>query len=547
MAIQLPYTGVTTNETIPAPYTNGGELVDLSQKEDKPNKGVANGYAPLDASAKVPAAYLPDTASLDAEVDGKITTHNSATTSVHGIANTANLVLTNDSRLADSRTPTAHTHTKSEITDFTHAHAVADVTGLQDALSGKQASGSYAPATGIAPSAITGTAVVTNDSRLNTATTSANGLMSSTDKSKLNGVASGAEVNVNADWNATSGDAQILNRPKVDTADLASVVGTSSNMTFGSVGGVSVLSRTYRPTSIGDYMQDIQYSTNGDPVFTIKYLINGTSTGGSTYNYPAFTGWALSNEDEVIAFSIDGYGRYDLPLGEFYTLPDGDGALAVTIDEGASAAGGKITTSGGGGEIDTRMGKIGLGYSGARTTLYTTATSDINIYLGDQSGTLALKSHTHGNITTDGRVGSSGAVLSISPVGNINPIPAGNYPILQSNNQSALVAVGPYGIAGAKAIVLLGSAYLGTGYSIGSATVSGVAINIDSVSGANLPLITSSSGVVTTGTFGTTANSFCQGNDSRLSNARTPSAHTHSISEVTSLQATLTAFAIALG
>ena len=33
---------------------------------------------------------------------------------------------------------------------------------------------------------------------------------------------------------------------------------------------------------------------------------------------------------------------------------------------------------------------------------------------------------------------------------------------------------------------------------------------------ANLPLITTTSGVVTTGTFGTTANSFCQGNDVRL-------------------------------
>ena len=30
---------------------------------------------------------------------------------------------------------------------------------------------------------------------------------------KLNGIAAGAEVNVNADWNATSGDAQILNKP----------------------------------------------------------------------------------------------------------------------------------------------------------------------------------------------------------------------------------------------------------------------------------------------------------------------------------------------
>ena len=34
-----------------------------------------------------------------------------------------------------------------------------------------------------------------------------------TEKNKLAGIATGAEVNVNADWNATSGDAQILNKP----------------------------------------------------------------------------------------------------------------------------------------------------------------------------------------------------------------------------------------------------------------------------------------------------------------------------------------------
>lgn len=39
---------------------------------------------------------------------------------------------------------------------------------------------------------------------------------------------------------------------------------------------------------------------------------------------------------------------------------------------------------------------------------------------------------------------------------------------------------------------------------------------------ANLPIITTTSGVLTTGTFGTTANAFCQGNDSRLSDTRTP-------------------------
>jgi len=37
----------------------------------------------------------------------------------------------------------------------------------------------------------------------------------STLKTKLDGIADGAEVNVNADWNATSGDAQILNKPTI--------------------------------------------------------------------------------------------------------------------------------------------------------------------------------------------------------------------------------------------------------------------------------------------------------------------------------------------
>ena len=40
------------------------------------------------------------------------------------------------------------------------------------------------------------------------------------DKTKLNGIAAGAEVNVNADWNATEGDALILNKPTIPTVDV---------------------------------------------------------------------------------------------------------------------------------------------------------------------------------------------------------------------------------------------------------------------------------------------------------------------------------------
>jgi hypothetical protein len=48
-------------------------------------------------------------------------------------------------------------------------------------------------------------------------TTTLAGLMLPSDKTKLNGIAAGAEVNVNADWNATEGDALILNKPILAT------------------------------------------------------------------------------------------------------------------------------------------------------------------------------------------------------------------------------------------------------------------------------------------------------------------------------------------
>ena len=54
-------------------------------------------------------------------------------------------------------------------------------------------------------------------------TTALSGLMLPADKIKLNGIAAGAEVNVNADWNATEGDAFILNKPTLAT------VATSGN------------------------------------------------------------------------------------------------------------------------------------------------------------------------------------------------------------------------------------------------------------------------------------------------------------------------------
>jgi hypothetical protein len=42
-------------------------------------------------------------------------------------------------------------------------------------------------------------------------------IITTAERTKLTGIAAGAEVNVNADWNATSGDALILNKPTIPT------------------------------------------------------------------------------------------------------------------------------------------------------------------------------------------------------------------------------------------------------------------------------------------------------------------------------------------
>jgi hypothetical protein len=84
----------------------------------------------------------------------------------------------------------------------THSHTTSNITGLDTALAGKQP--------------------------LATVLTNTTAAFTTAQETKLAGIATGAEVNVNADWNAVSGDAQILNKPTIsgsNTGDQTSIVG----------------------------------------------------------------------------------------------------------------------------------------------------------------------------------------------------------------------------------------------------------------------------------------------------------------------------------
>ena len=99
------------------------------------------------------------------------------------------------------------------------------------------------------------------------ATTSADGAMSAADKTKLNGIATGAEVNVQSDWNVTdsTSDAFIKNKPYffkyIDTTGIKFKVCTVPKYkgTSGYAGGIEVVYRRGAGAVHGELLQKATY------------------------------------------------------------------------------------------------------------------------------------------------------------------------------------------------------------------------------------------------------------------------------------------------
>jgi hypothetical protein len=79
------------------------------------------------------------------------------------------------------------------------------------------------------PSTVTITSSTGTSAIIPAATVSVAGAMTGADKTKLDGIQAGAEVNVNADWNAVSGDAAILNKPTITNGTVTSLSVTTAN------------------------------------------------------------------------------------------------------------------------------------------------------------------------------------------------------------------------------------------------------------------------------------------------------------------------------
>ena len=142
------------------------------------------------------------------------------------------------------------------------------------------------------------------------------GLFTPSEKSKLSGIATGAEVNVNADWNATSGDAQILNKPTIsgsNTGDqnlqsVTNIGASTTNPININVTGVSNAITGQSSTGIG--VVGISGTGKGiDGFSTTGIAVNGYSGAGVGVNGYSEDGVAASFETDSISGNIANFKK----------------------------------------------------------------------------------------------------------------------------------------------------------------------------------------------------------------------------------------------
>lgn len=238
----------------------------------------------------------------------------------------------------------------------------------------------------------------------------------SAEKTKLSGIQTGAEVNVNADWNATSGDAEILNKPTIPSiSGLETTSNKSTSVT------TDQASNTKYPSVKAVY----------DWVIGLGYLL--ASTASSTYQTLANirTSWQVTPDnthypsEKLVKDSLDakqgaltltttGTSGASTLVGSTLNIPQYSGgggggsgtvtSVAVTVPSGLSVSGSPITSAGTIGITGAGTTDQYLDGTGALQTFPTLTSADKMVTIGRNStgstlykGTVVYISGSTGN------------------------------------------------------------------------------------------------------------------------------------------------------
>ena len=299
-------------------------------------------------------------------------------------------------------------------------------------------------------------------------------------------------------------------------------------------------------------------------------VLIGDSARGKIYFQTGQTvdGYQFAKAGEV---SITGSLKFDdLTTSRIYTFPNESGTIALTSSNPVTSVNNVSPDENGNINLTT------TNINGVITSInnITPGSGSTNLTLGAGDVGAASANHDHGNIGNNGSLNSGGSAATNVPLrtNGTGLIIAGVFASNTSttagefvqasdsrltdsrvplshvhgnisnsgellNAQSAAIASSPL-ITNASGVITAGAFGSSSGqYAEGNHSHTGLAGDNHSHgnmgnlgvigSTANLPLITTTNGAVTVGSFGTAANTFCQGNDSRLSDARTPTDHSH--------------------
>lgn len=146
-----------------------------------------------------------------------------------------------------------------------------------------------------------------------------NGLMTATDKEKLDGIETGAQVNVKPDWNAASGSAaEILNKPTIPAVNDATITiayGNSSDTFTTNAGTPKTITIPTAATSSGTSTGGLMSSTDKA---NLDWLASVTPSSGT---HEATTTNTVVTQSEMAAALAD-FGGFEVVSGDASGEPD---------------------------------------------------------------------------------------------------------------------------------------------------------------------------------------------------------------------------------